>query len=78
MELIADSNPERGVSLDLAITEEEVQEIVELFRKSKPSKEPLKLSDLPTRIQNQLRDVIKESEIFKDPLQEELKKLFSI
>lgn len=78
MELMADNNPERGISLDLAITEEEIQEVMELFRKLNPSEEPFKLSNLPTRIQNQLQDVIKESEIFKDPLQEGLKNCFDL
>ena len=77
-ELMAGNNPERGASLDFAVTEEEIQEVMELFRKLNPSEEPFKLSDLPTRMQNQLQDIIKESEVFKDPIQEGLKNCFDL
>ena len=77
-ELMAGNNPERGDLLDLAVAEEDIQELVGLFRKLSPGEEPFKLSNLPTRIQNQLRDIIKESEVFKDPLQEGFKNCFDL
>ena len=78
MELMAGNNLGRGVLLDLAVAEEEIQEVMELFRKLKPSEEPFKLSNLPMRMQNQLQDIIKKSEVFRDPLQEGLKNCFDL
>ena len=75
MELIAGNEPERGILLDSTITPEESQKLTEKFRMYE---KPLQLLDLSTRIQNQLQDLIKKSEIFRDPLQEELKNCFDL
>lgn len=74
MELIAGNEPDRGILLDSTITPEEYQELAEKFLMEKP----FQLLDLSTRMQNQLQDLIKKSEIFRDPLQEELKNCFDL
>ena len=74
MGLIAGNEPERGILLD-PTTAEEHQELIEKFMMYE---KPFKLSDLSTRMQNQLQDLIKKSEIFRDPLQEELKNCFDL
>ena len=75
MGLIAGNEPERGILLDPTITAEEHQELTKKFMMYE---RPFKLSDLSTRMQNQLRDRIKKPEIFRDPLQEELKNCFDL
>ena len=79
MELMTGNNPERGILLDPAVAEEEIIELGKLF---KTSRGPIKLSDLTTRmqnqLQNQLQDIIKESEVFREPLQEGLKNCFDL
>ncbi len=75
MELMTGNNPERGILLDPAIAEEEIQELAKLV---KASEGPIKLSDLTTRMQNQLQDIIKESKVFREPLQEGLKNCFDL
>ncbi|MCY4552311.1 MAG: AAA family ATPase [Candidatus Poribacteria bacterium] len=75
MGLIAGNEPERGILLDSTITAEEHRELTEKFLMDQ---KPFKLSDLSTRMQNQLRALIKKSEIFRDPLQEELKNCFDL
>ena len=75
MELIAGNEPERGILLDPTMTAEEYQELFEKFVRYE---KPFKLLDMPTRMQKQLQDLIKKSEIFRDPLQEELKNCFDL
>ena len=75
MGLIAGNEPERGILLDSTITPEEYQKLTEKFRMYE---KPFQLLDLSTRMQNQLQDLIKKSEIFRDPLQEELKNCFDL
>lgn len=71
---IAGNEPERGILLDSTITAEEYQK---LTAKSLAEK-PFQLLDMSTKMQNQLQDLIKKSEIFRDPLQEELKNCFDL
>ena len=75
MGLIAGNEPERGILLDSTITPEESQKLTEKFQMYE---KPLQLLDLSTRMQNRLQDLIKKSEIFRDPLQEELKNCFDL
>ena len=75
MGLIAGNEPERGILLDSTITAEEYGELAEKFRMHE---KPFQLLDLSMRMQNQLQDLIKKSEIFRDPLQEELKNCFDL
>ena len=75
MEVMTGNNPERGILLDPAVLEEEIQELTKLL---KASGGPIKLSDLTTRMQNQLQDIIKESKVFREPLQEGLKNCFDL
>lgn len=75
MELMTGNNPERGIPLDPAVAEEEIQELGKLLEAGEG---PIKLSDLTTRMQNQLQDIIKESKVFREPLQEGLKNCFDL
>ena len=75
MGLIAGNEPERGILLDSTITAEDYQELAKKFRMDE---KPFQLLDLSGKMQNQLHDLIKKSEIFRDPLQAELKNCFDL
>ena len=81
MDLIAGNTPERGILLDSDNSEAEIQELTEKFFTTdeiRDGRKPLKLSDLPMRMQNRLQDITKESEVFKEALQDELKNCFDL
>lgn len=73
---MTDNKPEQRILLDPDIAEAEIQELTEKFFMT--DEIPLKLSDLPTRTQNRLQDITKESEVFKEALQDELKNCFDL
>ena len=77
--LMADNNPEGGTLLNPVISDEEGKGLIEKLMTDKMGdREPLKLSDLPTSMQNQLQDIIKKSEVFRGSLQDELKNCFDL
>ena len=75
MGLIAGNEPERGILLDSIITAEDYQELAKKFG---IDEKPFQLLDMSVKMQNQLHDLIKKSEIFRDPLQAELKNCFDL
>ena len=59
---IAGNEAERGILLDSTITAEEYQKLTAKFLAEKP----FQLLDMSTKMQNQLQDLIKKSEIFRE------------
>ena len=68
-------NLRRDLLEDSSLPKEEVQDVLEKLHRGE---RPFRLSDLPKKMQSRLKNLIKDSEIFENELQDELKNCYDL